>query len=80
VAASRGFSTRIDAEEGGLMSYGPDIFDVYRQLGRYTAWVLKGEKPGDIAAANAVVNRLASASQPSRSATTRRPFAARSDT
>jgi putative ABC transport system substrate-binding protein len=34
--------------QGGLMSYGTDFPSVFRQLGTYTARVLKGEKPGDL--------------------------------
>ena len=34
--------------DGGLISYGADLADIYRQSGAYTARVLKGEKPGDL--------------------------------
>jgi len=37
-----------DAEAGGLMGYGNSNFDIFRQMGRYAARILDGEKPGDL--------------------------------
>jgi putative tryptophan/tyrosine transport system substrate-binding protein len=42
------YSQRVSVEVGGLMSYGTDIADMYRQVGVYTGNILKGAKPADL--------------------------------
>jgi len=42
------YTARQAAEDGGLISYGPDLIDALRQGGNYVGRVLKGEKPADL--------------------------------
>jgi putative ABC transport system substrate-binding protein len=42
------YSFRESAEAGGLMSYGANLTDAHRQVGVYTARILKGQKPADL--------------------------------
>jgi putative ABC transport system substrate-binding protein len=39
---------RFYSSSGGLVSYGPDFVDQYRQAAGYVDRILKGEKPGDL--------------------------------
>jgi putative tryptophan/tyrosine transport system substrate-binding protein len=42
------FANREFVVAGGLMSYGTNIADMYRQVGVYTGTILKGAKPADL--------------------------------
>ena len=42
------YSYRLFANDGGLISYGPDFVAQYRQAAGYVDRILKGEKPADM--------------------------------
>jgi putative ABC transport system substrate-binding protein len=42
------YSVRDPVAAGGLMSYGTDLAEVFRQIGVYTGTILKGAKPADL--------------------------------
>jgi ABC-type uncharacterized transport system substrate-binding protein len=42
------YASREEVEAGGLMSYGTDMLDMYRQVGVYAGQILKGAKPADL--------------------------------
>jgi ABC-type uncharacterized transport system substrate-binding protein len=42
------YSQREFTDVGGLMSYGPNLADTFRQVGAYVGRILKGAKPADL--------------------------------
>src|SRR5262245_17349177 len=47
-AVAAAYAQRAFAEAGGLMSYGTNIMDAYRQIGVYAGRILKGAKPAEL--------------------------------
>jgi putative ABC transport system substrate-binding protein len=42
------YGPRIHVDAGGLMSYGPNIRELYRQTASFVARILRGARPGDL--------------------------------
>ena len=42
------YESKVFVQDGGLMSYGANVVDAYREAGIYVAKIIKGSKPADL--------------------------------
>src|SRR5262249_16062112 len=59
------YAVRAYPEVGGLMSYGTDVLDAFRQVGVYTSRILKGGQAGRLA--GSAVDQVRTGHQPQHS-------------